>query len=137
MFENSIYKGCVSDSVDALIFICVLPYDNETHISIVWSRNFELFCIHYCSIIPVRHLFAATTCLVHAKWSFLRFQNSVVLENSICDKFDIWYFCSALGETSVDTGPKLNHLPGMRETMIAQMIFLLTPVADHDQASTP
>ena len=84
-----VYKGCVSDSVDALIFICVLPYDNETHISIEWSRNFELFCIHYCSIIPVRHLFAATMCLVHAKLSFQMLFTSVVLESSKCNKFDI------------------------------------------------
>ena len=34
------------------------------------------------------------------------------------------------------TEPKLNYLPGMRETMIAQMQILITPVADHDQAST-
>ena len=102
------------------------------------TNPINLIFLHtlFVSINPVGHLFAATMCLVHAKLSFMRFLISVVLESSKCDKFDIWYFCSALEDTSVDTEPKLNYLPGMRETMIAQMHFLLTPVADHDQAST-
>ena len=55
----------MSDSVDALIFICVLPYDDETHISIDWPRAFEVFAYMICSI--------TTMCLVHTKLSFLRF----------------------------------------------------------------
>jgi hypothetical protein len=48
----------VSDSVDAFIFMCVLPYDDDTHISIDWPRNFELFAYILCSLSPVGHLFS-------------------------------------------------------------------------------